>query len=70
MVCEYLQICKELDLDVDSSVKCEPVTVMIWLCENHAMRLCDNHVLSFNQYCPYHVSVRLFFTLLDRPVPQ
>ena len=72
MVCDYLKICKDLEMEVNHSIQCNNLTVMRWWCprENHIMLLCDNHALWFNNYCPYHEDVRMLFSMLDGPIPQ
>ena len=70
MVCDYFEICKELNFELDQYVECEPVTVMRWLCQrdNRVMMLCDNHALCFDCFCPYHRDVKLLYSMLDGPV--
>ena len=73
MVCDYLKINRDLELEVDHSIECDTLTVMRWRCprEDHYMLLCDNHALWFNSYyCPYHGDVKMLYSMLDRPVPQ
>ena len=56
MVCEYFQICRELNLELDQYVECEPTTVKRLICSynHHIMMLCDGHALCFDNCCPYH----------------
>ena len=71
MVCDYLKICVELELEVDHSIRCKPLTVMKWLCEYdyRVMLLCDKHATKFSFHCPYHSHVELKWAMLDGPIP-
>ena len=73
MVCDYLEICEDLEIEVDHSIECDTLTVMRWRCprEDHYMLLCDNHaIISFHNCCPFHEGVRMLYSMLDGPVPQ
>ena len=54
IVCDYIDICRELKYQIDHSIQCDSTTVMIWACDDHEMYLCDGHVKRFQFLCPYH----------------
>ena len=58
--CEYIKVCTDTKFPLDASRVCDKDMVMRWICpKGHDFYMCFEHARSFQNYCPYHLGVKI-----------